>query len=291
MYLVLGRRDDACCTGVLARLQQRGLDARLLSQPLFEAGRLNWRLDGSGVRSRLALDSVEPERISAVLVRDMGALSSIGWDSADHAYMQAEIWATLLAWLESLPCAVVSRMPAAIWYRPLMPVMEWSPLLRLAGLPMPEILLTSDPEEAREFGRRFEGALCTPLTSDSSWLVTERDWPGVARLQATAPVCLTEPCGDAWAACVVEGLVIWSRKVPAEVAALEPRLLRFAALSGLNLIEVVVASVRGGLAVTKVHTYVRLEHFQDTARELILDMLADSLVATPTQALPRRVWS
>src|SRR5262245_21517091 len=108
MHLVLGNPDDLCCTGVLTRLRERGLDARLLAHPLA-AGRLSWCLDDTGAHSRFVIDGLAPEALSSVLVRDVGALSSAGWSPADHAYMQAEIHAALLAWLESLPCPVINR--------------------------------------------------------------------------------------------------------------------------------------------------------------------------------------
>ena len=287
MHLILGAHDDPCCTGVHARLRERGVDAHLLSQPLVAAGRFSWCLDDTGADSRLEIDRSATGEISSVLVRDAGVLSPVGWKPSDHAYMQAEIRATLLAWLESLPCPVVNRMPAAIWYRPLIPLLEWLPLLRRAGLPVPEVLLTSDPAEARNFSRRLNGALCIPLTSDASWIVTERDWPGLARLQAFAPVCLTEAHGATWPACVIGDRVIWDGEPPAAVVALAPQLRRFADLCGLSWFEADIASARRGLAVTMIATFVQFDHFQDTARERIVDALADILTGGPSRVRQR----
>lgn len=287
MHLILGAPDDPCCTGVLARLRERGLDAHLLFQPLAAVGRFSWCLDDTGADSRLAIDRLATEMISSVFVRDVGVLSPVGWKPPDHAYMQAEIRAALLAWLESLPCPVINRMPAAVWYRQLIPLVEWLPLLRRAGLPVPEILLTSDPTEARNFSRRLNGALCTPLTSDASWIITERDWPGLARLQEFAPICLTEAHGATWPACVIGDQVIWDGDPPAAVVALAPQLLRFADLCRLSWFEAVIASVRRGLGVTMIATFVQFDHFQDAARERILDALANILTGGSSQARQR----
>lgn len=205
MHLVLGHPEDSCCAGVLAKLQERGLPVRLLPDLLAPPARLAWRLDDAGLDSRLALDGLSPETISSVLVRDAGWLDPAGWDPADHAYMQAKTQAALLAWLAGLLCPVINRACAPLWYRPRMPLLAWRPLLRRAGLPTPE---TNDPARARYFGRRLKadgagGEVFTPLTGDGAWLVTDSDWSGLSTLQELAPVCLTEPHGQAQSACVV----------------------------------------------------------------------------------------
>lgn len=282
VYLVLGHPDDSCCAGVLARLLDRGLPVRLLPDPLAPPARLAWRLDDAGLESWLALDGLSPDTISGVFVRDAGWLDPAGWDPADHAYMQAETRAALLAWLASLPCPVINRASAAFWYRPRMPLLAWRPLLRRAGLPAPETLLTNDPADARYFGRRLEadgagGAVYTPLTGDAAWLVTGSDWSGVGALQQLVPVCLTEPHGPAQSACVVGDRIVWDGAPTPEAAALAPNLLRLAETAGLALVEVAVAPVRGGPAVVLVEPLVRLDHFRAPARERILDALVGLL--------------
>lgn len=282
MHLVLGHPDDSCCAGVLAKFRARGLPARLLPDLLAPPARLVWHLDDAGLDSRLALDGLTPETISSVLVRDAGRLDPAGWDFADHAYMQAETQAALLAWLAGLPCPVINRASAALWYRPRMPMLAWRPLLRRAGLPTPETLLTNDPAKARDFGRRLEadgagGAVFTPLTEDGAWLVTGSDWSGLAALQELAPVCLTEPHGPAQSACVVGDRIVWDGAPPPEAGVLAPSLLGLAEAAGLTLIEVAVAPVRRGRAVVLVEPLVRLDRFHAPARERILDALVGLL--------------
>jgi len=283
VHLVLGHPDDYCCAGVLAKLRERGLPARLLTDVLAPPARLAWRLDDAGLDSLIALDGLRPEKVSSVLVRDPGWLDPAGWDPADHVYMQAETQAALLAWLAGLPCPVINRVSAALWYRPRMPMLAWRPLLRRAGLPTPETLLTNDPERARDFDRQLEadgagGVVFTPLTSDAGWIVTGSDWPGMAVLQELAPVCLTEPHGPAQSACVVGARIIWDGPPPPESSALEPNLLRLAEGAGLALVEIAIAPVRRGRAVVLVEPLVRLDRFRAPARECILDALVGLLI-------------
>jgi hypothetical protein len=282
VHLILGDPDDPCCAGVFGRLRERGLPARLLGDPLAPPARFAWNLDDEGLESSLSFDDQSPAKISSVLVRDTGWLDPAGWDPTDYAYVQAEMRAALLAWLAGLPCPVINRPSAAFWYRPRMSMLAWQPLLRRAGLPTPETLLTNDPAKARDFGRQLEadgagGAVCTPLTGDAAWLITGSDWSGLATLQELAPVCLTEPHGQARCACVVGDRIIWDETPLPDLAALAPSLLRLAEAAELDVIEVAVASVRRGPAVVLVEPLVRLDHFRAPTRELILDAHVDVL--------------
>jgi len=283
VHLVLGRPDDSCCAGILSRLRERGLAARLLADPLAPPTRFAWRLDDAGLESSVALDGVSPTTISSVLVRDTGWLDPTGWDPTDHTYMVAETRAVLLAWLAGLSCPVINRVSAALWYRPRTSALGWRPLLRRAGLPTPEILLTNDPDSARDFGRQLEasgsgGAICTPLTGDAAWLITGSSWSGLAALQKLAPACLTEPHGPTQCACVVGDRIVWNGAPPPTAAPLERGFLRFARAAGLDFVEFAVAPVRHGLAVVFVEHLVQLDHFGARTRDDILDALVDRLV-------------
>ena len=153
MHLILGHPQDACCAGVLARLETRGLPARLIAAPLESPARFVWRLDGDRVTTHFALDDGPPTCIDSVLVRSTGWIDPDGWETADHVYMQSELQATLLAWLAGLHCPVVNRSSAALWYRPLNPLLVWQRLLRRSGLQAPETVLTDDPDTAYAFER------------------------------------------------------------------------------------------------------------------------------------------
>ncbi|MBA3326575.1 MAG: hypothetical protein H0T41_15345 [Rhodobacteraceae bacterium] len=285
MHLLLGDRDDLVCAGVLARMAARGLTTHIVLAPLAPPARLVWRLDDEGLTSRYAWSGAPQEaKIASVLVRDAGWLDPSGWAPEDHAYMQAEVQATLLAWLEGLPCPVINRCPAALWYRPRMPLLAWRTLIRRCGLPAAETIITNDPAEARDFARRVAsgGVVYTPLTGASGYLVAgDSAWHGLAGVQARAPVCLTEPHGAARPACVVGGRVIWDDVPEPDVEALEPGLRRLAQLAGLDFVEVAVAPLRRGTAVVMVDPAPRLEHFRAAARDRILDALVAALLLDP----------
>jgi hypothetical protein len=282
MHLVLGHPQDACCAGVLARLEARGLPARLIATPLEAPARFAWRLDGDGLMTRLALDDGPSINIDSVLVRSTGCIDPGGWEPADHVYMQSEFQATLLAWLAGLHCPVVNRSSAALWYRPLNPLLVWQPLLRRCGLLAPEIVVTDDPDTAYAFGGRLEaagvpGAVCTSLTRDVAWLIGRSDWNGLAAAQVRTPVCLIEPHGPTRPACIVGREVIWDSPPSPQEASLEPGLLSLATEAGLDFLEVATASIRRGLALVLVEPLPRLDHFNPAAREKILDKLTDLL--------------
>ena len=292
VHLLLGHSEDSCCSGVLARLEARGLPARVLASPLAPPARFAWNLDGTRLTSRLDLGDDRTE-IAGVLVRGTPWVDPAGWAPEDHAYMQAEMLAATLAWLAGLPCPVVNRPSAALWYRGRASLHAWRPLLRRCGLPAPEQLITNDPAEARAFGRRLAsdsvaGAVYTPLTGETGYLVaTDAAWQGLAGLQERSPVCLSEPHGAARPACIVGGQVFWDQDPPPETRALEPQLGRLAAATGLDFLEVVTAYLRGGPGVVMVEPMPVLEHFAPTTRIRILDALTALLV--PVAAKPEAV--
>jgi hypothetical protein len=292
MNLLLGHPEDPCCAGVRARLEDHGLPVRIVAAPLAPPAKFTWRLNASGLASSLYPDTPDTE-INGVLVRDTGWLEPDGWDAADHAYMQAELRAVTLAWLAGLACPVINRPDAALWYRPDASLLSWRRLLRRCGLPLPEVVVTSDPAEARAFRHRLAkggvpGAVYTPLTGPpAGYLLADNEaWERLAKLQVRAPVCLTEPHGAAALACIVGNAVIWDRAPPPEAVALEPALLRFTTAAHLSFVEIALAPVRRGLAVVLVNTLPRLEHFALPARDDIFDALVTLLTAENAAVAP-----
>ncbi len=278
MHLLLGHSGDSCCTGVLARLAARGLPARIVASPLAPPACVAWRLADDGLTSRLDLGD-DPAEIAGVLVRGTAWFDPAGWAPGDHAYMQAEMLAATLAWLAGLPCPVINRPSAALWYGGRASLLTWRPLLRRCGLPVPEQLITNDPAEARAFRRRLvadgvAGAVYAPLTGEARYLVaTDAAWEGLADLQERSPVCLSEPHGAAHPACIVGGKIVWDDEAPPESRALAPRLRQLAAATRLDFLEVVIARLRRGLGVVMVEPMPVLEHFTAPARARILDAL------------------
>jgi hypothetical protein len=276
-YLVLGALEDLCCRKVCEALEARGSVTRVLRNPLVDPCRFSWSFDTERSASSLAWNGDAPlphDRVAGVLVRSGGWVEPSGWRPADLEYVQAETQAALLAWLWSLPCPVVNRSPPAIWYRPRPPLVAWYPLLRRAGLPTPETLVTNDESEARAFVRRLPagGAVYGPLTGEARYLVTsEDDWRGVAALQRVTPVCLYEPHGEAVRAWVVGDRVIWDGEPALECAAWDRELRGFARASGLDVVEVAIASTARGACVVGVEAQPWLEGFGAESQGEIVD--------------------
>ena len=201
--------------------------------------------------------------------------------------------AATLAWLAGLPCPVINRPSAALWYRGRDSLIAWRPLLRRCGLAVPDQLITNNPAEAQAFGRRLaakgvDGVVYTPLTSDVSYLVaTNAAWQGLANVQERSPVCLSEPHGATRPVCIIGGEIVWDYGPAPEACALEPRLGRLAAASGLDFLEVVTAPFRGNLGVVMVEPMPVLEHFAPLSRARILDALTALLA--PTASAPETV--
>lgn len=280
MYLLLGSPGDACCERVQAELEARGHTARILADPFSAPLRSSWRLDGSGSTSRLDWEgeaTLGEEEIEGVLVRGGAGLDPQGWKPEDAMYMQAELQAAVLGWLWSLPCPVVNRYPAAVWYRPQAPLLTWQPQLWRCGIPVPESLLTNGEEEARAFGQPL-GAVYTPLTSETGYLVaTEEEWRGLAGMQRHTPVWLARPHGAPELACVVGERVVWNAPPSDEARALEPALRRFASLVGLAWVTLALAPTAQGMRTVAVEPRPGLELFGEPAAQQIVEALVELL--------------
>jgi hypothetical protein len=287
MFLLLGHSDDPCCQGVRAGLAGHDLDARIVESPLAPPARLTWRLDAGGLASSL-YPQLPDQAIDGVLVRDTGWLDPAAWEEDDFAYMQAELRAVMLAWLNGLNCPVINRPDASQWYRAGVPLVAWRRQLRRAGLKLPEVVITSEPEAATAFRRRVEtdgagGAVYAPLTNASSYLLPDDDaWTRLACVQAHVPVCLTQAHGPAALACVVGDEVIWNDAPPPQAPALEAALRRFAAAAALTFVEIAIAPVRGEPVVVLVDPRPRLERYSEPARKRIVAALVAALTRDVT---------
>jgi hypothetical protein len=278
VHLLLGHSGDSCCVGVRERLAERGQRVAIVASPLQAPARRTWHLGDYGLTSRLELED-GPAEIAGVLVRGTAWLDPAGWTPEDHEYMQAEMLAATLAWLGGLTCPVVNRPSAALWYRGRGTLLSWRSLLRRCGLRAPEQLVTNDSAEAHAFGRRMAvdgvaGAVYTPLTGAGGYLLAaDADWKGVAELQKRSPVCLSEPHGATWPACIVGGDVFWNDGTPPDVQAFAPRLRRLAAAASLEFLQVAMAPLRSGIGIVMIEPMPVLEHFAAATIDLILDAL------------------
>lgn len=291
MFLLLGHSNDSCCQGVRAGLASHDLDARIIASPLAPPARLTWQLDANGLTSSL-YPHIPDSSIDGVLVRDTGWLDPAGWEEDDVAYMQAELRAVLLAWLNGLKCPVINRPDASQWYRSGVPLVAWRRQLRSAGLKLPQVVITSEPEEAAAFRRRLEtkgasGAVFTPLTNGSSYLLADDDaWRRLAFVQAHVPVCLTQAHGPAALACVVGDDVIWNDVSPPGAPAIETALRRFATAAALTFVEIAIAPVNGEPVVVLVEPRPRLERYGERARARIVAALVAALTRDKAEVVP-----
>jgi hypothetical protein len=286
MHLLLGDSRDPCCLCVRDALETRNQKARLLANPFVYPARFSWNLDSNQSATLLALDAetaLTDDDISGVFVRSAGWIDPAGWDPPDLAYMQTETQAALLGWLWSLPCPVINRYSPSIWYRPRAPLLSWHRLLRRCGLPTLETLITNIEQEMLAFRHRLAetetlGAILGPLTSEARYMIaSEEDWRGLAGLQQVAPVILTVPHEETYAACVVRERVVWDGAAPPPMVRLEPELRQFAALSGLDLVELVLAPTRHGVSVIGVETTPHFERYGADAQQHIVEAIVSIL--------------
>jgi len=288
VHLILGSPHDVCCVSVQAALEARGCSTRLVSNPVAHPSRFSWRLTNDESTSQLVWDdgtSVFDDKIDGVFVRRAVWIDPDGWQNEDLGYMQSETHAAVLGWLWSLPCPVVNRYSAAMWYHSQPHPLSWQRQLRRCGLPTPETLVTNVDEESRAFGKQLSregvpGVVYGPLTRDSRYLITDnKDWDGLAAMQRHAPVCLTYPHEAVQFVCVVGQQAIWEGEPPPEAIELEPALHSFAAALGLTFVELAFARTAQGICVVGVEPHPYIDHFGYRAQQQIVEGLVDILTA------------
>lgn len=295
MHIILGYSADPLCEAVLSGLTKRGHKARILETIFSPPHVLDFRIGIDGTLTQplrsLRLSRYPKGDVESVLVRSTGYVDPTGWRSADHAYVQSENQAALLAWLTALDCPVVNRVGAELWYRPRNPLAYWLPRLARVGLSVPSIRISTNPEASRAFRRELEatavaGAVCGSLTQPDSRLVGPADWRGIEKLQALTPVYLIEPHRMPCSVCIVGKKAIWNKSPGKTLAAMTEQLVRFADIAGLDLVELVVGRVNRGWAVVDVDPVPQLFHFGSHAQTRIVSALVDLLQGAPTDRSP-----
>jgi hypothetical protein len=289
LYLLLGDASDPCCLGVQRLLTARDLPTRIIQNPFENPSSLTWRLRSGSCTSEIRLDSESEvaDPVSGVLVRNAGRVDPQGWKAADFSYMCAETSAALLAWLHSLPCAVVNRYPSLLWFQPRVPLLFWHGELQKHGLPIPDVVVTNAPQSALAYRERLAregvaGVIYGPLTSEAQYLVSRHEeWQGLTSMQRYAPVCLSAPHGPTQLACVVGDEIVWEHRRTRQAAAVEPGMRRFTASQGLVFAEFAVSSTRRRTVVVGFDACPRIERFGAQARERILNALTKLLTGEP----------
>ena len=298
VYLLLGDLQDSCCLRVRDELEARNCAVRIVSNPLVHPWRFSWLLNNQESVSQLGLGEEPPvsnDQIAGVLVRSSGCIDPLDWEPEDLAYMQSEASAALLAWLWSLPCPVVNRYPAAIWYQPQCPLLYWQPLLQRCGLPIPETVVTNVEHEAQAFGRTAPvggicGAVYGPISGAVRYLISsEEEWTGLASLQRVSPVCLAVPHGKTQLVCVVGERVIWNDEPSPDAQLLAPALRRFAAAAGLAFVELALAPTDEEMCVVTVEPHPQLEHFSPASRQEMVEEIVSLLTteASDHECIPQ----
>jgi hypothetical protein len=248
MYLVIGYETDPCCQIVSELLRKSGHEVSTMAEPLAGDTCFCWAFDTTSSHSRLRWPDervITDTTLRGVLVRGRSEpMSSDGWEPGDLAYIREEIPAALLAWLQSLPCSVINRFTADLWFRPQRPLVEWRRLFLHCGLPTLAVQVTNDLAAARNFAEHWQGELMyAPLTSSTRYrIATAGQWSELAQLMEHLPVALLEPYpGTLCYASIAGSAVIWSPAPPlrsAERTALEVGLQRLRRVLHLELVQV-----------------------------------------------------
>jgi hypothetical protein len=245
MYLLLGKTDDALARTVQQTLEKRGAQVRFLADPFSESTSFSWRLDSTHTSTALVFEDgtcATETDISGVFLRWKTIRRMNRANSDDYSYIQAEIEAAVLGWVWSLPCLVINRVPAWIWYWRKPPLRFWSRLLQESGLPVtiyePKRRVRSTNEEA-------------------SSRVGIRDQSLVS-------------CR----ACVVGQVVVWQYARPAAFDRYESALIEFTRRTGLSLLELSIVRTRYGGRVNEVDPFPKLTRFRAASRERITEAIA-----------------
>lgn len=247
MYLLIGHDRDPCCRIVQTMLHERGHSVCLTADPLVNEHVFSWNLETTRSASNLrhANESAADHVLQGVLVRAQGGpLDSANWDRVDFAYMQAEAHAALVAWLRDLPCPVVSRPTADLWFRSLRPFPEWRALFLQCGLPTLAACVTNDLAAAQRFASAWDGAaIYAPLTSSTRYPVVDAEqWRELAKVLEHIPACLIEPCSGPRSYVTIVGRhVVWSclpDSTASRRAVLEQALYKLAAALQQTVLQV-----------------------------------------------------
>jgi glutathione synthase/RimK-type ligase-like ATP-grasp enzyme len=185
MILVAGGLSDVVTELVCARLESLGLAYRLVDFTRYPDGyrmRVTWA--GGLPEGWIETDDwrLDLADVSAVYVRLMGAdgrLAPSGALAGRERDIQVEADAAITAVIEGLPCLVVNRIAGGLTNhsKPLQAL-----AIRAAGLPIPETLVTTSPDDARRFIDARAGQVIYKSISGVRSIVNRIDPEHLARL-------------------------------------------------------------------------------------------------------------
>lgn len=265
MYLLIGYEDDPCIHIVCTCLRNQGHTVYTIAEPLSGGIGLSWAFDTAHSQSSLRWydgSLLAGSALRGVLVRGTGEPTNPeGWDPTDLAYVRVETQAALLAWLQSLPCPVVNRLTADLWFQPRRPFVAWHKLFLRCGLPTLAVQVTNDLATAQRFAERSHGeVIYAPLTSSARYpVVMAQQSAELARLMEHLPVTLLERYqGDACYATIIGQRVIWSAGsglAVEEREVLEAGVRRLARMLQIDLVQVELLVGANGPRCIDVHIF------------------------------------
>jgi hypothetical protein len=289
-YLIIGYDADPCCAAVAATLRDRGAAVVVTPDPFADSTCFSWTLESERSVSTLrpvggpVIDAAD---IRGVLVRSHGGpIDPGGWDPDDFLYVQTETQAALLAWLADLPCAVVNRPSADLWFRPYRPLLAWHGLFRRCNLPTLAALVTNDLAQAREFAAAFGGtATYRPMTSSSRYPIASEDqWADVGKVLAHVPASFFEPVGAvSHRICVAGHRYVWGGGEAvgaADRGMIEAGARCLANELGAATLELELCRGRNGLRCTAIDLFPDLGGYDEESQAEIVDELVTLLGAS-----------
>lgn len=269
-FLLIGPNQDPWCAALADHIRSAGHDVLLAPAVFGDPCRFEWRFDNTQSSFNLEIapgQVIHARDLSGVFVASSPWLSAQGWSEIDLGYVQAEASAAFLGWLWSLPCKVLNRYPASIWYRRSSNLLDWTRQLRERGLRIQPGIITNDIEEAHAFAGPI--AVYNLLGSSASFLVvSEAEWSNLAGLMQHTHAYLTRPHGPVICACILGKEIVWTER-PRKAYKQETQLIRFARACGSSFIEVVFVEGNEGLEVIAVDPFPVWNHFSaDQARTI-----------------------
>jgi hypothetical protein len=207
--------------------------------------------------------------VSGVLVRALPSVPRFSTNETDDEYLLMEWSAALQGLLRALPCRVIDRPRPGMHFRqPLLSA--FAPRLEKAGLRLPDMLVTSLPDEAHDFLRCHAAAIAVPPEGDS------RPAEGALLLM---PVCLIAvPEGPQHRIAVVGQQAFGTADIPDRLAG---HCIAAAGELGLEFAVFTVASNPDGDWLVDLAEHPVLDDWPAAKRDTIVAALAGSLTGSP----------
>jgi hypothetical protein len=237
---------------------------------------LVWSLDTSYSTFELQLEN--GRKLNAEQILGVLAISPYGGDNSEvkeKEYFRAEKRAALLAWLWSLQCPVINRIPPILWISPHLPLAFWRPALRRCGLPVVDSILSNVPSELERFVSEFSGECdYVPLSFEEFYRVaTPTDFEGLTKLSQFCSINLTQYSPVRYVACVVDRKIFWNQSVSPILTSWQDRLIQLGVVTGLSFLEIGVLVIGGTPRVRSVSPFPKLDLFRPDACDAIAKAL------------------